>query len=342
MLDRYFDVLDGKVLARHWIARAVPVKESFKDKELSDLWGLHRRKIEEYRRLLTDGSSGNEASGDAGGTNLLDLKLSIAEEMLSGCAFCERKCGADRREGETGFCGVGAESRYASQFLHMGEEAELIPSHTIFFSGCTFHCAYCQNWDIAMHPDSGRVAEPQRLVELIREGAAQGSHNVNFVGGNPDPNLHTILATIKGLGKESQYLPMVWNSNMYTSLEALELLEGVIDVYLGDFRYGNDRCAKELSDVDNYFQVVTRNFSLAYKQAEVMLRHLVLPGHLECCSRPIMEWVSKNIPDVYFNLMFQYHPEYRASLFPSLDRRLTPEERREALRLASDYCLNIS
>ena len=322
MLDRYFEVLEGKVFARHQISRAVSVKESLEGRALGDLWELHRQKIGEYRKLLVEGVPGSETSEEEG-TNLLDLKLLIAEEMLSACAFCERRCGADRREDETGFCGVRAKSRYASQFLHMGEETELIPSHTIFFSGCTFHCVYCQNWDIAMHPDSGRVAEPERLVELIREGAAQGSRNVNFVGGNPDPNLHTILATVKDLGKESQNLPMVWNSNMYTSLEALELLEGVIDVYLGDFRYGSDRCAHELSDVDSYFETVTRNFSLAHEQAEVMLRHLVLPGHLECCSRPIMEWVSKNIPEVYFNLMFQYRPEFRASLFPSLDRRLT-------------------
>lgn len=132
---------------------------------------------------------------------------------------------------------------------------------------------------------------------------------------------------------------MVWNSNMFTSSEAMELLNGVIDVYLGDFRYGNDVCAEEFSGVRGYWDVVSRNFAYAFETAEVMLRHLVLPGHLECCTRPIMEWVSENMPGAYFNLMFQYRPEYKAGLFPTIDRRLTPEERSKALAMASEYGL---
>ena len=132
---------------------------------------------------------------------------------------------------------------------------------------------------------------------------------------------------------------MVWNSNMYTSAEAMELLDGVIDVYLGDFRYGNDACARELSDVDDYFAVVTRNFASAFGSAEVMLRHLVLPGHLECCTRPVMEWTARNMPGVYFNLMFQYRPGYRAGLHPGIDRRLSAEEMRTAGVMAAEYGL---
>jgi putative pyruvate formate lyase activating enzyme len=122
----------------------------------------------------------------------------------------------------------------------------------------------------------------------------------------------------------------------------MEILEGVIDVFLGDFRYGNDSCAKELSDVDGYFEVVSRNFKTAYESAEVMLRHLVLPGHLECCTRPVMEWVRDNIPGVYFNLMFQYRPEYRASLFPGMNRRLSADERNQAVQMATEYGLEVS
>jgi len=161
------------------------------------------------------------------------------------------------------------------------------------------------------------------------------------VGGNPDPNLHTILETISLLGPGARFLPMVWNSNMFTSSQSMELLEGVIDVYLGDFRYGNDGCAAELSDVEGYFEVVTRNFRRAFETAEVMLRHLVLPGHLECCTRPIMEWVAAELPGVYFNLMFQYRPEYRAGMFESIDRRLTADERREALEMARRYGISL-
>lgn len=159
------------------------------------------------------------------------------------------------------------------------------------------------------------------------------------MGGNPDPHLYTILRTIELTGEVARFLPMVWNSNMYTSAEAMSILDGVIDVYLGDFRYGNDSCAEELSGVDGYFEVVSGNFAQAFVSAEVMVRHLVLPGHLECCTRPVMEWASRNMPGVYFNLMFQYRPEYKAGLYPTIDARLTPEERAKALAMAADYNL---
>jgi len=340
MLDRYFSVLEKKRFALHWVTRSID--GGIHDLSATSEDGLstaNREKTAEVRALKD--RPADAAFKPFDGANLLDLKLELSRRILGHCAFCERRCGVDRPAGETGYCGVGAESRYSSDFLHMGEEAELVPSHTIFFSGCTFRCVYCQNWDIAVHPDSGRRAEPAMLSAVLLEGLSQGSRNANFVGGNPDPNLHAIVETIQLVGESGRFLPMVWNSNMYTSAESMEVLDGLVDIFLGDFRYGNDACASELSDVDNYFEVVSRNFTTAYERSEVMLRHLVLPGHLECCTRPIMRWVHENIPDVYFNLMFQYRPEYRASLFPVIDRRLTTEERQSALQMASEYGLAV-
>ncbi len=218
--------------------------------------------------------------------------------------------------------------------LHMGEEIELVPSHTIFFSGCTFKCCYCQNWDIAMYPDAGRVVEPNKMVESIKHMKNHGSKNVNFVGGNPDPHLYTILLILKKLDLN---IPIVWNSNMYASSETMKILDGLVDIYLADFRYGNDGCAKRYSKINNYMEILTRNFCEADRQTEIMLRHLVIPGHLECCTEPIMKWVSENIPDVYFNLMFQYRPCYQASEYPEINRILSLKEREEAVRLAEKY-----
>jgi putative pyruvate formate lyase activating enzyme len=336
MLDRYFGVGNKERFALHWLTRSIPSTVDPSAATDEELWESGRAGNEEVMALR--GAPADSALEPAA-VNLLDLKLELSRRMLARCRFCERRCEADRLSGETGYCGVGAESRYSSDFLHMGEEPELVPSHTIFFSGCTFHCAYCQNWDIAMHPRSGFAAEPAMLAAVLQEGLSQGSRNANFVGGNPDPNLHTILETVKLVGEQGRFLPMVWNSNMYTSSEAMELLTGVMDVYLGDFRYGNDECAEELSDVEDYSEVVRRNFAVAWDTAEVMVRHLVLPGHLECCTRPIMEWVRDNMPGAYFNLMFQYRPEYRAGLHPEIDRRLTQQEREAALAMLSDYGL---
>lgn len=339
MLDRYFSVLEKKRFALHFIAGSLG----------GGIADLPAAPEEELAAAGRDGNARVRALKDTPvsetrfeplvGPSLLDVKLELSRRLLAHCAFCERRCGVDREAGGRGYCGVSGESRYCSDFLHMGEEFELIPSHTIFFSGCTFRCVYCQNWDIAMNASAGRIAEPAMLSAVLLEGLSQGSRNANFVGGNPDPNLHTVLEIIRLAGQEARFLPMVWNSNMYTSSEAMDMLDGVIDIYLGDFRYGNDACARELSDVEDYFSVVARNFARAHESAEVMLRHLVLPGHLECCTRPVMAWVARNMPGVYFNLMFQYRPEYRAGLHPSIDRRLTDEERRQASAMARDYGL---
>jgi putative pyruvate formate lyase activating enzyme len=339
MLDRYFAIERKERFALHWLARS-------EDGGMPDLASASEGDLVEANSAGTSrGRADRDARADPAlepaCSSLMDVKLELSRRLLSHCCFCERRCGADRSGGEKGYCGVGAQSRYSSDFLHMGEEAELVPSHTIFFSGCTFRCAYCQNWDIAMHPASGIHAEPAMLAAVLQEGISQGSRNANFVGGNPDPNLHTILETIALLGRDGRFLPMVWNSNMYTSTDALGILDGVIDIYLADFRYGNDECASELSDVDDYFQVVSRNFKFAWESSEVMIRHLVLPGHLECCTKPIMDWVSRNMPGAYFNLMFQYRPEYRAALFPTIDRRLSDPERNRALQLAQEHGISL-
>jgi putative pyruvate formate lyase activating enzyme len=330
MLKHYFSILEGEERPFFLRAKSVPAPSDCKSLPLRELLLLHRK----LQKKLEKGEEEDEFAE----TSLLDVKVEISLRLLKNCCFCERRCGVDRTQGELGVCKVSDRSRYASEFLHMGEEPELIPSHTIFFTGCTFRCVYCQNWDIAMHPETGREAEPSYLARIIRLRRLEGAKNVNFVGGNPDPNLHTILQIANELEVS---IPLIWNSNMYTSSEAMELLDGFIDLYLGDFRYGNDECAQKYSSVKNYFSVVSRNFKLAYERADVILRHLVLPGHLQCCTEPIMKWVSENIPQVYFNLMFQYYPSYRASLYPSLNRRLIDSEKKDALELAQKYGINI-
>lgn len=329
MLDDYFSILAGKKEAKYLKTKKISIKiNDYNNFSISELWNIHENiNIEENRSAQI---SENRIS-------LLELKTFLAKRILDSCCFCERRCGKNRSQGELGTCRVGIKSRCSSEFLHMGEEMELVPSHTIFFSGCTFKCCYCQNWDIAMYPKSGAIVEPEKLVKSIKNKNKQGSRNVNFVGGNPDPHLHTILQILKQLDLN---IPIVWNSNMYASIETMKILNGLVDVFLGDFRYGNDKCAQKYSKITNYTEIVQRNFSLAIIQSEVMLRHLVLPGHLDCCTEPIIKWVSKNMPDVYFNLMFQYRPCYQASEYPEINRILSEEERKKAIDLAEAYQIN--
>ncbi len=322
-MPHYFSVLRGEEEPNFFLARNVAV--SFRgDEPLDELWGLHEEGMERLRE--NDLAEKPEKS-------LLDLKATIADRILESCTLCEVKCGVNRRE-SIGYCRV-KESLVASDFLHYGEEPELVPSYTVFFSGCNFRCVFCQNWDISQYR-VGVEHVPEFMALKIDEAFKRGARNVNFVGGEPTPNLPFILETLRHVKAP---IPVVWNSNMYMSEEAMRLLDGIVDVYLGDFKWGNDGCARRYSKIPRYWEVVTRNFLLAREhfRADFLIRHLVLPEHLECCTRPVLEWTAENLGrDVRVNVMFQYRPEYRAGKYPEIDRGLNREEMGEAVRIVEE------
>ncbi len=266
--------------------------------------------------------------------SLLDLKIELASRIFKQCHFCERRCGVDRRK-ETGNCRV-KHTKITSEFLHMGEETVLIPSYTLFFSGCTFHCVFCQNWDISQQ-NIGVYIKPAILAKMIEDRKKQGARNVNWVGGDPTPNLLYILEVLK---KSTTNMPQVWNSNMYCSTETMKLLKGVIDVYLTDFKYGNDKCAKHLSKVEKYTEVVKRNHKIAYENGEVIIRHLVMPNHIECCSKPILKWIAENLPNSIVNIMAQYRPEYKAMNYDDISRSISNEEFMQVKDYANQLGIN--
>jgi putative pyruvate formate lyase activating enzyme len=172
-------------------------------------------------------------------------------------------------------------------------------------------------------------------VTLVREWGERAK-NINWVGGEPTPNLAYIL---KVLGETRSNLPQIWNSNMYMSEETMWLLGGVVDVFLADLKYGDDDCARKFSKVDDYFQVVTRNHIMGSKYADLLIRHLMLPGHLECCTFPILEWIAKNVPNAMVNIMDQYRPMHLASRFPELTANVSAVEHNAALARAKELGL---
>ncbi|MFH1821495.1 MAG: radical SAM protein [Methanobacteriota archaeon] len=338
MLTRYFAVMEGKLPARFQVCKRVGVDAdpSAPDEEL---WSANEQGLLEFRKLLSDVDSGgiNLESLKRPKYSLLELKVELSRRILKSCRFCERRCGADRTAGETGVCGVGERSRIASEFMHYGEESVLVPSYTIFFTGCSFQCQFCQNWDISQHPDSGVEVSPQTLAKLIKGAKNDGARNVNFVGGNPDPNLHTILAT---LNECEVSLSSVWNSNMYYSLEAAKLLCGTQDIYLTDFKWFQNSCALRYSKVPRYLEVVARNHKIAFNDSELIIRHLVMPGHVECCTRPILRWIAENLNImVRVNIMDQYRPCYKAHEHAEINRGITPEEYETARKIAEEVGL---
>lgn len=337
-LARYFAVMEGKLPARFLVCKRVKVKVDLSASD-EELWRAHERGLKDFRKLLADIDKGRTKPENLKQPepSLLDLKSELARRILKSCHFCERWCGVDRTAGKVGVCGVGERSRIASEFMHHGEEPELVPSYTIFFNGCTFHCQFCQNWDISQYPDSGVEVSPPTLAKLIEGARKDGARNVNFVGGEPTPNLHTIL---EALNECKVSIPSIFNSNMYCSMEAMRLLFSITDVYLTDFKYGNDKCALRYSKVPNYFKVVARNHRLAFADAELIIRHLVLPANLECCTRPVLEWIVDNLGGmVRTNVMNQYRVEAMAHKYPEISRRLTAAEFEKALEIAREVGL---
>ena len=308
LLKSYYEILNDRRTARFIICKKIPVLYEKTD-TIKNLWEIHDKALKNIA-----------LSEDKSEKSLFDLKIELASRIFKNCCFCERRCGVNRIE-KSGNCGV-KETVISSEFLHMGEESVLIPSHTIFFSGCTFHCVFCQNWDISQ-VNTGFYIKPEKLVDIIHSRKMQGARNVNWVGGDPTPNLLFILEVLKACNEN---IPQVWNSNMYCSNETMMLLEGVIDLYLTDFKYGNNECAKRLSKVDNYLKIVKRNHKNAYENAEIIIRHLVIPNHIECCSKPIMDWIAHNIPKAVVNIMAQYRPEYHAYDYEDISRSVSIDE----------------
>lgn len=219
----------------------------------------------------------------------------------------------------------------------MGEEPELVPSGTIFTMGCTIKCLHCQNWSISQWYEPPNNKTPHQLAGMVEELVREGCRNANLVGGEPTPWLGQWLEAFREVEVN---VAVVWNSNSYYSEETAQLLEGFADVYLLDFKYGRETCAIKLSDAPRYLEACRRNHLYALRSGELIIRMLILPGHVECCSKPILQWIAEELGGwVRVNIMDQYRPEWRAHEVPELRRRLTSDEYGEVVRYAKELGL---
>ncbi|MFW6047682.1 MAG: radical SAM protein [Candidatus Natronoplasma sp.] len=311
MLDRYRAILEGKIEPYYIKAKKNGVGRNYSELNQEELWA----EIDEFRRK-------DEIPP-------LNLKIKLAEEMVKRCELCMRGCGVNRKKDERGYCNIG-KSKISSEFLHMGEERELVPSHTVFFARCNFGCVFCQNYEISQL-NQGRKVPVDILAKKIE---SSGGKNVNWVGGDPTPNLPYIMKVLQKMNKP---VPQIWNSNMYLSEKSMKILSQLMDVYLTDFKYGNDDCARQLSEVEDYTFVIRRNHMIAEKTGDLIIRHLVLPGHIHCCTKPLLEWIDSNLDDPKLNIMTQYRPVWHAGEYPEINRYLNREEKKEIRRLRKKY-----
>jgi putative pyruvate formate lyase activating enzyme len=331
-LARYFAVVQNQKTAKFIIAKKLPA-EFDKTSSLATLWKKHAKLTAEFFKIEQEFAVGKNFSAfPTPEISYFDLKTEIAERILQHCHFCTRRCGVNRLAGRLGYCKCGDTMAVSSIFAHLGEEPELVPSGTIFTMGCTIRCCHCQNWTISQWMEPGTECKPREMAREVEHLRVSGCRNVNLVGGEPTPWLKQWLETFKHV---SVNVPIVWNSNTYYSPETARLLAGFADIYLLDFKYGPADCAERISDAPDYWKICTRNLLEAKKHGEIIIRVLVLPNHLECCTKPTLNWIAENLgAETRVNLMFQYRPEWRAHEIPELRRRLKKSEMEKAVQLA--------
>ncbi|WXG43153.1 MAG: radical SAM protein [Promethearchaeati archaeon SRVP18_Atabeyarchaeia-1] len=343
-LSRYYGILKGIFLPKFKLTKLIPVSVSMDSSE-EVLWSEHRRVSRIFNELLKDLDEGKSSPADIEAplrSTYLDLKIELGRRIAQNCHLCERRCGINRLKDEKGFCRVGRQALVSTSFLHMGEESVLVPSGTIFLSGCNFGpCVFCQNHDISGDPDNGKAVSPLNLADMASALKKEGARNINWVGGSPTPNLHNIVESMKYLEVD---ICQLWNSNFYMSTESMELLLDLFDFWLPDMKWYGDECALKYSRVPNYWSVVSSNHTAVHDRGggEMIVRHLVMPGHVECCSKPILGWISKNLPKALVNVMAQYHPAYLVPSnkeFIEINRRPSQDEVQEAHKYADQLGL---
>lgn len=275
----------------------------------------------------------------------LQQRAAAAWASMAHCEVCPHRCGVDRLAGERGICGMGDLPKVSSWNLHAWEEPPISGSRgsgTIFFSGCTGRCRFCQNYPISQL-GYGDVVSVARLAGMMLELQRKGAHNINLV--TPTHFVPAILAALARAVRQGLRLPLVYNSSGYERVETLRLLEGVVEVWLPDAKYADDETARQLSGFKDYVEHNRAALREMYRQvgAEVVLdgsglarrglivRHMVLPNAL-AGSQAVLAWLAQELdPRVHVSLMDQYFPAHRAVGDPVLGRKVSADEYASAL-----------
>ena len=279
-----------------------------------------------------------------------------AYASLASCTSCPRDCNVDRINDEYGICTSGHLPIVSSYTPHFGEEPVLSGTSgtgNIFFGNCNLKCIYCQNFEISQNPkiEKQKEVSHDRLAEIMIELQNKACHNIGLV--SPTHFSATILKSIYLAAQQGLKLPIIYNTNGYDSVEMLKLYDGVIDIYLPDFKYGNSEYAKTYSLVDNYFEKTKEAIKEMYRQVGdelvydgevvvrgLIIRHLILPNDLSDTEK-VFKFISEELnPKVHISLMSQYYPTNKAYKDILIDRALRNSEYSKALQLLEKYGLH--
>jgi putative pyruvate formate lyase activating enzyme len=292
-------------------------------------------------------------------TGDLEDRTEKAQALLRDCTVCPRECRVNRINDETGFCKTGARAQVSSNGPHFGEEPELVGrngSGTIFISHCNLACEFCQNYGISQC-GNGQETTPEDLAAMMLSLQRQGCHNINIV--TPSHVVPQVLESLGIAAAQRLHIPLVYNSGGYDSVETLKLLDGVVDIYMPDAKYGRDEVALALSHAPDYVPVMKSALEEMHRQVGdlvvengialrgMIIRHLVLPGDL-ADSGIVMRFIADEISrDSYVNIMAQYRPAWHVATggldpaFDTLRRPVTNREFRHAIQVAVDCGLHL-
>jgi len=279
----------------------------------------------------------------------LAKRAAAAYRRLEDCDLCARTCHVNRRRGiEGAVCRTGERAVVASYGPHHGEEDPLRGrggSGTIFFSWCNLRCVFCQNWEISQR-GIGRELEPREIADMMLELQARGCHNINLV--SPSHVVAQIVAALSDAAARGLRLPLVYNTGGYDSPEALALLDGIVDIYMPDMKYGDSALARKYSKVRDYAEVNRAAVKEMHRQVGdlvldqdgiaqrgLLVRHLVMPQGIAGTEQVLSFLAGEISTNTYLNLMDQYQPYHRAGEFPELARPISASEYRDALAIAS-------
>lgn len=258
---------------------------------------------------------------------------------LEKCNICPHQCNCNRNKGKIGRCKATNKIRIALYSVHDFEEPCISGekgSGTVFFSNCNLNCVYCQNYEISQQ-GKGKDITIEELADIFLKQQEKGVENINLV--TPTSYVLPIIEAIKIAKRKGLVIPIVYNTNAYERIETLKLLEGYIDIYLPDLKYAENSIALQYSNVSNYFEIATVAIQEMIRQVGspklnqagvmkkgVMIRHLVLPNHIEN-SKKVLKWIKQNLSsEIYVSVMAQYFPTYEAQKVEKLNRKLTSKE----------------
>ena len=272
---------------------------------------------------------------------------------LERCNICPHKCQVNRIKGQIGKCKSGNKVKIALYSIHNFEEPCISGkngSGTIFFSNCNLNCVFCQNYEISQL-GQGKEFEINELADIMIKEQEKGVENINLV--TPTSYIIQIAESIKIAKGKGLKIPIVYNTNSYENIESLKLLDGLVDVYLPDLKYYYNKLGKRYSNVENYFEIATNAILEMYRQVGnvqidsngilqkgVVIRHLVLPNHIEN-SKKVLKWIKENLDNkVFVSIMAQYFPTYKAKNIEKINRKLTKKEYQEIMEYVDSIGLD--